>query len=116
MKMAEEEKAEFFVKLDNPNEFRQSLLEGSKNIIKTLERYEMLKSIRRQKILHISELKNIIKDLQILSDKLKEALPKTKLRYKAKAKPLAKAKKPAKELADMEGELKKIEAKLGSLG
>ena len=122
--MAKEEKmgsAELFVKLENPSEFRRTLLEGRRDIIQTLERYEMLRAIRVKKVEYMSQLKNIVKDVQSLLDELKNVLPKTPVREKVEKKASIKAlkdlpKKRGSELTELEEELKNIQAKLDLVG
>lgn len=117
-----EEDAEFFVRIESPSEFRKTLIESRRDVVQTLEKYEMLRAIRVQKVKYMADLKNVIKDVQVMLGKLKEALPKTKLREKLTKKASIKilrsspSKKASSELDELEQELKKIQSKLNIIG
>ncbi len=125
MPKAEKEK-KFYVGLNNPSSIRRNLLEASKDIIKSLQRYEKSKSIRKEKIETIFEVRKIIRDIKKNISLLNSKLPgfpneiKRKVRKeKVKVDPeLKKEIEHAKssELKKLEDELKNIEGELSKLG
>ena len=125
-----------FVKIDDPAQFRRSLLESSRDMVHALQRYEHIKELRIKKIEAVSELRNIMKDASSLLNKLrsnmpnidiksaptprkKEARPQLQLTKKEKKEtakePEKKKDDTRKELVNLEKELGDIEKKLNSL-
>ena len=83
----------FYVHLSEPIEIRKSILEGSKQLVQLLQRYEKIKTMRVQKTEQISKLKKIFQEITVLMNKLKQELPKTKLRIKRKQESVSPVKK-----------------------
>lgn len=124
-----EEKELFFVGVKNPVELRRTVLEGSKDIIENLQKYEKFKAVREEKAKQIEKLRAIIKEIYKFVAKLKAELPTTSLRaeeIEEKPKKIIKGRKvkreikiePKKELTELEkleSELDVIENKLGSM-
>lgn len=123
-----EEEEKFYVGISNPTSLRRNLLEGSKNIIGSLQRYEKSKDIRKKKIEKIFELRKLIRSIKKLNSSLNSKLPYfpkvTKKRVKKKIekesiepeleKEIEKVK--SSELKKLEDELKNIESELSKLG
>ena len=139
IKIAKKESKEvFFVGIKDPIETRRGLLESSRDIVQSLQRFENFKVLRAEKEQRTRELVTVIRSTQRLVSRLKKSLPETKLRVKVmkekqeqskakvkkgkKAKP-QKEKKPEikisrKELGEidrLEQELNNIEQKLHNL-
>jgi len=70
----------FHVGIKNPDDFRRAVLESSKQVIYSLQRFEKLSAIRSEKIKKIIDIKNNIAELTQIIKVLKKELPKTKLR------------------------------------
>lgn len=77
-----QEEEVFFVGVQDPLEVRRNLLEVSKDMVQFLQQYEKLKTVREQKNEAIKRLKEDIRELKSLVNKLRLVLPKTKLRVK----------------------------------
>lgn len=124
---------DYFMSVDRPKEFRKQILEASKDIILTLKDYHKLQSIRKNKLDLISVLRDQIKEMTFLMNKLDERLPDKKIEYEhdiyeAKHKPQVEKKdeapektveQPVQESSDevdhLENALKSIEEKLNKL-
>ena len=123
-----------FVKIDDPAQFRRSLLESSRDMVHSLQRYEHIKDLRVKKVEAVSELRNIMKDIGSLMNKLRSNMPTidiksapTQRKKEIKLQPAKKEKKEtskepeknkdntSKELVNLEKELNDIEKKLNSL-
>ena len=127
----------FFIGLKDPVELRRTLLESAKDVIEGLQRYEKFKSIRKEKIKQVENLRSNIREINKFVAKLKSELPQTSLKpEELKEKPKEekkanKAKKEAKEapkkepkkeprkelteLEKLESELDIIESRLGAI-
>ena len=75
------DKPEYYINIVQPTEFRKTLLEASKEIIMSLKDFHALHSIRRSKLETIEVLKDQIKELTFLMEKLDEKLPNRKIDY-----------------------------------
>ena len=134
-----------FIRIDDPVEFRKSLLESSRNIVHGLQAYERIKVLRVQKLEMMAQLRDVMKDVSSLSNRLNGQLPAVEIKQPEKRAAEKKAVKPAKkeqevkkkettkaadvvkkegaeskssgkdDLADLEKQLKMIEQKLSSL-
>ncbi|PIN86331.1 hypothetical protein COV19_06010 [Candidatus Woesearchaeota archaeon CG10_big_fil_rev_8_21_14_0_10_44_13] len=127
MKMASEEI--LYQKIENPVEFRRNLLESSKQVIRSLQKYERLKAVRLKKAEQISKLRNIVREISILNSKLKKEFPDLIFKAQKAAKPQEKRsekkkaekkeeqldRKETRELVDLEKQLKDIEKKLETI-
>lgn len=65
----------FFIKIDDPKEFRKSLLYSVRDMLQTLQRYEHIKNLRVEKEKMVAHLKRISKEIQGLIRNLENALP-----------------------------------------
>jgi len=110
-----------FVGIKDPSEVRKAILESSRGIIVSLERYEKFKSTRTKRIAEITRLKGTLKEINKLILRLKSELPKIKLPEpkkkvklvkKPKAEPRLAPKKEFTELEKLESELDEINKKL----
>ncbi len=118
------EKELFFVGLSNPTSLRREILLSTKNAIQFLKKNEELKDSRIQKIEKIMEFKNDMKEINALMNRLKDKLPKAKVRvrespikktiHRTGEKIKTKTRK-VSELEKLETELGDIEKKLGRL-
>ena len=66
---------DLYVNLKKPIELRRGLLEGSKDVLYTLQRVEKIVQLRKEKTELIQKLKVQIGELNILTTKLAEHLP-----------------------------------------
>ena len=125
----------FYVGIKDPSDLRRALLESTKLLIRSLQKYEHFKSVREKKLETLNELKAAIRDINTLVAKLKTSLPKTKKgmigeelkdlkkvakpvksHKKAKLKSVPEEKEKEKtELEMLEEELRNIERKLSQL-
>ena len=64
-----------FVGIEDPIAIRRTLLQGSKEIITTLQRYEAFQYTQEMKIKELFILKNIMIEISKLGKSLEEALP-----------------------------------------
>ncbi len=121
---------DLFVVVNSPVEIRKGILESSREMIQSLQRYEKFKMIRADKHHEIAKMRELTKDIVKDIAKLRNMLPKD-VKPKHVKKPVVKkvVKTPVKkkpvpppkpkrktELDKLEDELKDIESKLGSLG
>ncbi len=126
--MAKSEKEKkFYVALNNPVGVRRTILEASKDIIKSLQRYEKSKEIRKQKIEAIFEVRKLIRDIKKLTSSINSKLPYLPKVQKRKEKKKVEKEKIAPELKKelekvkatdlkkLEDELKNIETELSKL-
>jgi len=79
--MAKTDKEEiFYVGIRDPIEIRRSLLESSKDMVHSLQRFERFKSVRKEKHESIQELKELMGHIKKLVTQLKSVLPENDLR------------------------------------
>jgi len=116
----------FYVKIDNPMEFRKTLLLSVRDTLHSLQTFEKFKHLRVQRIEETIKLKKLTKEINSLLNRLKQDMPgiempkEKKVRAMPKKKPVKKKtiKQPSKkkvinsELDELEGQLKDIESKL----
>jgi chromosome segregation ATPase len=127
----------FYVEIHHPVDFRRSLLEASRDLLRALQKFEDLKSVRADKMKEIAKLKSTVKDINSILNQAKNQVPALNIKLpeppKAKEKP-KEEKKPAahahnikkkdikvqykaqRDVTDLEKQMKEIESKLGSLG
>ncbi|MCP3683024.1 MAG: hypothetical protein GY861_10065 [bacterium] len=74
-KASVKEEEQFYIGLTDPNTVRRSLLESSKSIVQSLQRYEKVRDIRKQKESEIENFKAIVKDLMKTIAELKADMP-----------------------------------------
>ncbi len=79
----------YYVSLEDPKSFRRELLGSTKVIIKLLQRYEILKLIRENKIKLMFSYSKTVTEINMLVNKLKRAIPKTKIKDMPKIHELA---------------------------
>lgn len=79
-KKIQEKEEVFFVGVQDPLEVRRNLLEASKEMVQFLQQHEKLKTLRNEKQEAIKRLKEDVRQLKLHINKLRHALPKTKLR------------------------------------
>jgi polyhydroxyalkanoate synthesis regulator protein len=72
---------DYFIQIPNPDLTRKALLESSKNIIITLKQYHLLMSVRKSKLDTLAQLKDQLKELTFLLDKLNKAVPDRQIEY-----------------------------------
>lgn len=75
-----EQKELFFVGVLEPVQVRRQVLGCSKDVISILKRFERFKELRIEKIENTLKLKKLFEEINFLNNKLKQHLPKTKLR------------------------------------
>ena len=118
-------KEDFFVGINNPGLLRREILLSTRNALHFLKQNEVLKDVRIEKVEQIMEFKNDMKEINALMNRLKDKLPKVKIRlsqprriveekYHKKIKKSPKPKQ-VNELDKLEVELSSIEKKLGRL-
>lgn len=79
-KKKKEKKEVFYVGVQDPVEVRRTVLETSKDMVEFLQKHEKLKAVRDEKTEAIRHLREDVRQLKTLINKLRRALPKTKLR------------------------------------
>ena len=79
-KAAKKEDELFFVGIPDPIELRRSVLESSKDLLHYLSRFEKFKKVRNEKAEYIAQLNDVTAEIKKLVNKLRTALPRTKLR------------------------------------
>lgn len=112
----------YYVNVREPVETRKSILETSRKVVLSLQRYEHFKLRHDKKQDLVNKLRANFKEINELIARLKKELPQVKLKKKApapeqatKAPSKKKTAKTKKELGDLEQELKDIESKLNKL-
>lgn len=73
---------EYFVSLDDSDEFRKNLLGVSRDVIVSMQKYEQFKIVRIKKYENITRLKHIMSEIEGLVVKLKEICPTAGVREK----------------------------------
>ncbi len=73
-------KDDYFVGIYDPLDVRRNILESSKHIIKSLECHDTLDKLRNEKVKTLREMRKIMSELELLSSKLKQGMPKTTIR------------------------------------
>ena len=115
------EENNFFVGIEDPVEVRRNVLEASKKLVESLQRFEQFKEDRKRKEEYVENLKRIMADIGKLNTKLKNILPKTNIRIpqgllkEMEAKPVIVEKAEKTDLGELDKELKDIEEKLNHL-
>ncbi len=119
--------AAFFIKIDDPAEFRKTILYSVRDMIKVLQRYERVKELRVHKAELVANLKHTTKEIQGIIADLESKLPDVEYEKQAKGKKAAEPaathkgkrvkmklpKQQAKnELAALEDELREIDEKI----
>jgi len=110
--MAEEE--EYFVNIREPSELRRNLLETSRQVVLSLQKYEHFKVSKRKEELDI--LKKTLREINELMSRLKKELPSSKSKNLPKIpekRIVSVSKKP--EIASLEKDLAEIEKKLSGI-
>lgn len=112
----------FFIKIDDPKEFRKSLLYSVRDMLQTLQRYEHIQNLRVEKAKMILHLKRISKEIQGLIKDLENALPdvhyekkdgRKKAGHKKKSRSRVAVPAPVHNQLDaLESELRKIDEKI----
>jgi len=102
----------FFIGIKEPALSRRLMLECVKDVIKSLQKYEKFRLIRKKEIESLFELKNIINEIDMLNLQLKGALPKTKLRIVPKKKNVKEEPIKKHEIAEHKKKLHKTEHKI----
>ncbi|MBW3003060.1 hypothetical protein KY328_00785 [Candidatus Woesearchaeota archaeon] len=98
MAKAEKKDQIFFIGIRDPIEIRRSLLESSKDIVHSLQRFERFKEVRKEKLEALQEVRKTMSHVKKLMADLKKALPETDLRVElGKEEQRRKLKKAAKE-------------------
>ena len=111
----------FFVKISDSTELRRNLLESSRSIVKAMQGYEKVKDIRIKKIHAMIRLKEKMKEIGSLMNKLRIHLPKAHpslihvTRTRLKQSDTAQEEPRPQDLKELESELEVIEGKLSSL-
>jgi hypothetical protein len=130
-KIKTEETGSYYVSVRNPVDTRRHLLESTKKVLMSLQNYQRLLLIRKEKQLRLEALKQSIKELGYLGGRLNSKLPQydvqvlgalKKTRHEdvrteqiRESKPPAVPKHEMTELDRLEASLRSIEEKLNSL-
>lgn len=122
----------FYVGIRDPIEIRRSLLESSKDMVHSLQRFERFKEVRKEKLESLHELKKTMSIVKKLMGQLKHALPEASIRVelgkekrkvnlkKQTPKKTEKKTNPKKEIVERVsrkemGELEKLESELSAI-
>lgn len=117
-KPKEKPKDVYYVQIKEPNTIRKDVLVSTKDVLKSLKRYERVLDIREEKQKTVQELKRAFDEILVLNKKLRSTLPKTPIpaREKEVLEPEHKHVVRAKsKLELLEHELADIERRLSSL-
>ena len=79
------EESPLYIGIENPEQVRRSLLEASKSVIRALQLYEGLSSLREKKFSEMEKYKELTNEIGRLIKQLKAELPKYNLRQLPKA-------------------------------
>jgi hypothetical protein len=118
-----------YVGVVDPVGLRKDLLNSVRDIIHALKEYEMFTEVREERELLISDLKGVVREINILNARLKQLMPKTRVKGVAKPAEIAPVHMPSQEpemmriakpriieektrLAELEDELAEVESKL----
>jgi hypothetical protein len=71
---------DYFIGVYEPLDVRRNLLESSRQAIRSLECHEKIEKIRTEKLKCIREMKRVMSELEMLSLKLKQRMPKFNFR------------------------------------
>jgi hypothetical protein len=107
-----------YVGIPEPTGLRKDLLNSSKDIITSLKKYDAFSSLRQEKAKQISEVLKLMKEIDSLNRKLKQAMPKTTVQPGIRKPEVPVSSRIIKEktrLADLEQELARVEEKLGKI-
>ena len=113
--MADEEN--YYVNVKEPADLRKSLLETSRQVVLSLQKYEHFKINKMKKKDELDKLKKTLREINQLISQLKKELPAKKIKSLSKVKIPAKGIPKGKkgEIAGLESDLADIERKLGAL-
>jgi len=76
----------YFVQVENPSEMRRNLLETSRSVIFSLQKFENFKETRSEKQKEMQKLKIVISEISDLMSRLRKMLPTPPASYKQQAK------------------------------
>lgn len=112
--MAEEE--EYYVNVREPAELRRNLLETSRQVVLSLQKYEHFKVSRKRE--ELDNLKRTLREINELIGRLKKEMPAKKTKAlpqipERKIVSVSKSKKP--EITSIEKDLAEIERKLSGI-
>jgi len=105
----------FYVSVREPVNFRRTVLGCSKDVIGCLKKYEHFKEFRHKHEEQAVVVKKLFDDLNLLSIKLHNALPKTKLKPQADVKSKSNPRKFDSHLDKIESDLAALETKLSRI-
>lgn len=132
-----------FVGVPDPIDLRKDLLNSSKVLLSSLKKYEDYNERKKEKAKYVADLVKLVKEINLLNRRVKQLLPKAKLKpgmikqparaippkvshiavmEAAEKKPEGKKEAPARvikeksKLAHLEDELAQVEQKLAKLG
>lgn len=71
----------FYIGIEDPRDLRREVLGSAKSLVLTLRKFEQIRENRKQKVEYLSQLKALIKEINVLVTKLKGYMPETKLRH-----------------------------------
>ena len=99
---------DFFVGIHEPSDIRRNVLESSKDVVNSMQTNEILKQIRKEKLLLFEKMRSVMNDLDLLVSKLNKKLPKTHLRKNVVIKTPA-------EIKELENRIRKIESEFNKI-
>jgi hypothetical protein len=106
---------DLFIGINENLDLRKNLLEGSKSVVHSLQRFRNLQVIRQEKLLALEHLESLAHEIKYLINQLKKELPDAKAKANKKAK-ITKAKsKKQSPMGELAGDLSEIESKLKQL-
>jgi hypothetical protein len=100
---------ELFVGIHEPVDVRRNLLESSKEVVESLQKYEKLNIIRLKKLKYFDDMKKVMEEINFLIVKLKEKMPKNKLRKNVEVAKSNSSIPRTNEMSKIETELKSLE-------
>ncbi len=108
-----------YVGIADPVDLRKDLLNASRILISSLKEYEKFNAIKEEKSQYLSEFTKTVREINILNRRIKQLMPKTRIKPGMIKKPMRPA--PSRiidektKLAHLEDELVEVEEKLAKL-
>jgi len=112
------EQEEFYVGIENPDDIRRQILETSRDVVVSLQRFEKFKITMLKRLDYIEKVKSNVKEINDLILRLKKVLPASRIRIKPIVeKEVIKKASGSKgdDLERLEKELSEIESRLRTL-
>lgn len=104
-----------FIGITENADIRKNLLEGSKSVVHSLQRFTNLQMIRREKLAAVEHLEGLTHEINYLINQLKKGLPAAKAKAKKKVRIIKENSKKQSSVDKLADDLLEIEFKLKQL-